>query len=108
MIDDWLKMARDIKVRTFYILFQFKISIYYFKTATAVNHYIKLIINQIFCLYLKKYLNFQRFYHDYDGFVVLHGTDTTAYGASVLSFMLESVGKTVVLTGAQVSSLLNK
>ncbi|XP_045771233.1 L-asparaginase-like [Maniola jurtina] len=56
MIDDWLKMARDIK----------------------------------------------RFYHDYDGFVVLHGTDTTAYGASVLSFMLESVGKTVVLTGAQV------
>lgn len=45
----------------------------------------------------------QKFYHDYDGFVVLHGTDTTAYGASILSFMLESVGKTVVLTGAQVS-----
>ncbi|XP_039752249.1 L-asparaginase-like [Pararge aegeria] len=56
MIEDWLKMARDIK----------------------------------------------KFYYDYDGFVVLHGTDTTAYGASVLSFMLESVGKTVVLTGAQV------
>lgn len=55
-IDDWIKMARDIK----------------------------------------------RFYHDYDGFVVLHGTDTTAYGGSVLSFMLETVGKTVVLTGAQV------
>ncbi|XP_026314152.1 L-asparaginase-like [Hyposmocoma kahamanoa] len=55
-IDDWIKMARDIK----------------------------------------------RFYHDYDGFVVLHGTDTTAYGGSVLSFMLEVVGKTVVLTGAQV------
>ncbi|VVC93047.1 unnamed protein product [Leptidea sinapis] len=44
----------------------------------------------------------KKYYHDYDGFVVLHGTDTTAYGASVLSFMLESVGKTVVLTGAQV------
>ncbi|KAH9636943.1 hypothetical protein HF086_016882 [Spodoptera exigua] len=43
-----------------------------------------------------------KFYHDYDGFVVLHGTDTTAYGASILSFMLESVGKTVVLTGAQI------
>ncbi|KAM3963825.1 L-asparaginase [Aphomia sociella] len=55
-IDDWIKMARDVK----------------------------------------------KYYHDYDGFVVLHGTDTTAYGASVLSFMLESVGKTVVLTGAQV------
>lgn len=44
----------------------------------------------------------QRFYYDYDGFVILHGTDTTAYGGSVLSFMLESVGKTVVITGAQV------
>ncbi|CAH0713814.1 unnamed protein product, partial [Brenthis ino] len=44
----------------------------------------------------------KRFYHDYDGFVVLHGTDTTAYGASIMSFMLESVGKTVVLTGAQI------
>ncbi|KAG6465289.1 hypothetical protein O3G_MSEX015053 [Manduca sexta] len=47
-------------------------------------------------------LDRMKFYHDYDGFVVLHGTDTTAYGASNLSFMLESVGKTVVLTGAQV------
>lgn len=56
VMDDWIKMARDIK----------------------------------------------RFYFDYDGFVVLHGTDTTAYGASILSFMLERVGKTVVLTGAQV------
>uniref|UniRef100_A0A2H1WGK4 asparaginase n=1 Tax=Spodoptera frugiperda TaxID=7108 RepID=A0A2H1WGK4_SPOFR len=44
----------------------------------------------------------KKYYHDYDGFVVLHGTDTTAYGASILSFMLESVGKTVVLTGAQI------
>ncbi|OWR55000.1 hypothetical protein KGM_206879 [Danaus plexippus plexippus] len=55
-IDDWIKMARDIK----------------------------------------------RFYNNYDGFVVLHGTDTMAYGASALSYMLECVGKTVVLTGAQV------
>ncbi|XP_063833164.1 L-asparaginase-like isoform X1 [Ostrinia nubilalis] len=44
----------------------------------------------------------KKYYHDYDGFVVLHGTDTTAYGASLLSFMMETVGKTVVLTGAQV------
>ncbi|GBP44015.1 L-asparaginase [Eumeta japonica] len=55
-VDDWIKMARDIK----------------------------------------------KYYDEYDGFVVLHGTDTTAYGASALSFMLESIGKTVVLTGAQV------
>lgn len=42
-------------------------------------------------------------YDDYDGFVILHGTDTMAYTASALSFMLENLGKPVVLTGAQVS-----
>lgn len=35
--------------------------------------------------------------------MVLHGTDTLAYTASALSFMLENLGKTVVITGAQVS-----
>ncbi|CAG0924877.1 unnamed protein product, partial [Notodromas monacha] len=40
-------------------------------------------------------------YHLYDGFVVLHGTDTMAYTASALSFMLENLGKTVILTGSQ-------
>ena len=40
-------------------------------------------------------------YDDYDGFVVLHGTDTMAYSASVLSFMLENLGKPVVFTGSQ-------
>ena len=39
-------------------------------------------------------------YKDYDGFVVLHGTDTMAYTASALSFMLENLNKTVVLTGS--------
>ncbi|MCM1041601.1 MAG: asparaginase [Bacteroides sp.] len=40
-------------------------------------------------------------YAAYDGFVVLHGTDTMAYTASALSFMLENLGKPVVLTGSQ-------
>lgn len=40
-------------------------------------------------------------YLHYDGFVVLHGTDTMAYTASVLSFMFENLGKPVILTGAQ-------
>ena len=40
-------------------------------------------------------------YDHYDGFVILHGTDTMAYTASALSFMLEGLGKPVVLTGAQ-------
>ena len=40
-------------------------------------------------------------YDNYDGFVVLHGTDTMAYTASALSFMLEGLSKPVVLTGSQ-------
>ncbi|MBR5611084.1 MAG: asparaginase [Bacteroidales bacterium] len=40
-------------------------------------------------------------YDKYDGFVVLHGTDTMSYTASVLSFMLENLGKPVVFTGSQ-------
>ena len=41
-------------------------------------------------------------YVRYDGFVILHGTDTMAYTASALSFMLENPGKPVILTGSQV------
>ena len=40
-------------------------------------------------------------YQFYDGFVILHGTDTMAYTASALSFMLENLGKPVILTGSQ-------
>lgn len=40
-------------------------------------------------------------YEEYDGFVVLHGSDTMAYTASFLSFMLENLNKPVILTGAQ-------
>jgi L-asparaginase len=40
-------------------------------------------------------------YEDHDGFVVLHGTDTMAYTASALSFMLDGLRKPVVFTGAQ-------
>ena len=38
----------------------------------------------------------------YDGFVILHGTDTMAYTASALSFMLENLGKTVILSGSMI------
>ncbi|XP_004082351.1 60 kDa lysophospholipase isoform X3 [Oryzias latipes] len=41
-------------------------------------------------------------YEHYDGFVILHGTDTMAYTASALSFMCEHLGKPIVLTGSQV------
>ncbi len=41
-------------------------------------------------------------YDRYDGFVVLHGTDTMSYTASALSFMLENLAKPVVFTGSQI------
>jgi L-asparaginase len=40
-------------------------------------------------------------YQAYDGFVIIHGTDTMAYSASALSFLLEDLNKPVILTGAQ-------
>ena len=40
-------------------------------------------------------------YEDYDGFVVLHGSDTMSYTASVLSFMLENLSKPIIFTGSQ-------
>ncbi|KWU43556.1 asparaginase-domain-containing protein, partial [Rhodotorula sp. JG-1b] len=47
----------------------------------------------------------ERNYQSFDGFIVLHGTDTLAFSASALSFLLEDLGRaglTVVLTGAQI------
>lgn len=41
-------------------------------------------------------------YEQFDGFVVFHGTDTMAYTASALSFMLENLGKPVIVTGSQI------
>jgi L-asparaginase len=40
-------------------------------------------------------------YEQYDGFVIIHGTDTMAYSASALSYLLEDLNKPVILTGAQ-------
>lgn len=43
-----------------------------------------------------------RHYDDFDGFIVLHGTDTMAYTASALPFMLQGLRKPVILTGSQI------
>ncbi|XP_013386509.1 L-asparaginase-like [Lingula anatina] len=42
------------------------------------------------------------YYEGFDGFVILHGTDTMAYTASALSFMFENLGKPIILTGSQI------
>ena len=47
-------------------------------------------------------LELQAHYNEYDGFIVVHGTDTMAYTASALSFMLRGLSKPVILTGSQI------
>lgn len=46
----------------------------------------------------------EKFYNAYDGFVILHGSDTMAFTASALSFMLKNLNKPVILTGSQLPS----
>ena len=41
-------------------------------------------------------------YNNYDGFIIIQGTDTMAYTSSALSFALKNLGKPVVLTGSQI------
>ena len=52
-------------------------------------------------IWIKIAKTIERNYHKYDGFVILHGTDTMAYTASALSYMFENLDKPIVLTGAQ-------
>lgn len=47
-------------------------------------------------------LDIQKYYADVDGFVILHGTDTMAYTAAALHFLLPNIAKPVVLTGSQI------
>lgn len=53
------------------------------------------------CHWVKMAKLIEENYESYDGFVILHGSDTMAYTASALSFMLENLNKPVILTGSQ-------
>lgn len=47
-------------------------------------------------------LDIKNRYHDFDGFLILHGTDTMSYTASALSFVFENLSKPVIITGSQI------
>lgn len=47
-------------------------------------------------------LDIQKRYHDFDGFIILHGTDTMSYSAAALSFLFENLSKPVIITGSQI------
>lgn len=78
-MDDWINIAKDLRVIS--LLFSFRVS-------DSSNLFVCFV--------------FQRSYELFDGFVILHGTDTLAYTACALSFMLENLGKTVIVTGSQI------
>ncbi|MEC9093760.1 MAG: asparaginase [Planctomycetota bacterium] len=54
------------------------------------------------CNWLSIAKDIQQRYEEFDGFIVMHGTDTMAYTASALSFLLRNLGKPVILTGSQI------
>ena len=50
----------------------------------------------------------EQYYHKFDAFVIIHGTDTMCYTASALSFIFDNLSKPVIITGAQVMVNLSK
>ncbi|CAF1560724.1 unnamed protein product, partial [Didymodactylos carnosus] len=58
--------------------------------------------NMTFDNYIQIALNIKDVYELFDGFVILHGTDTMSYTAAALSFMFEHLSKPIVLTGSQI------
>jgi len=74
--------------------FNYKIDSYCFDPVIDSSN-----MNPEFWVRLAEVIEFN--YEKYDGFVVLHGTDTMSYTASMLSFMLENLNKPVVFTGSQ-------
>lgn len=46
-------------------------------------------------------------YNEYDGFIITHGTDTLAYTAAALSYMIQGSPKPIILTGAKLNKLEN-
>jgi len=75
-VNDWKRIATDIGVSFYFSIYRY--------SSFIVDFFL------------------QECYERYDGFVILHGTDTMAYTASALAFMLENLGKPVVITGAQI------
>lgn len=74
--------------------FNYRISTYQFNPPIDSSD-----MEPVYWAKLVKIINYN--YDNFDGFVILHGTDTMAYTASALSFMLENLAKPVILTGSQ-------
>ncbi|KAI0221491.1 hypothetical protein L0F63_001653 [Massospora cicadina] len=70
----------------------------------AIKEYAKLLDSSNITIkdWIRMATDIETYYPHFDAFIILHGTDTMAYTASALSFMLENLGKTVIITGSQV------
>ncbi|KAL6636441.1 asparaginase-domain-containing protein [Neocallimastix sp. 'constans'] len=80
------------------------VSLYGKRTIYTIYEYDELIdsANLVLKDWVKIATDIEINYNLFDSFIILHGTDTMAFSASALSFMLENLGKTVILTGSQV------
>ncbi|ORX82603.1 asparaginase-domain-containing protein, partial [Anaeromyces robustus] len=80
------------------------VSLYGKRTIYTIYEYEELIdsANLLLKDWVKIATDIEINYYLFDAFIILHGTDTMAFSASALSFMLENLGKTVILTGSQV------
>jgi len=80
------------------------VSLYGKRTIYTIYEYDELIDSANLTLkdWIKIATDIEINYNLFDAFIILHGTDTMAFSASALSFMLENLGKTVILTGSQV------
>ncbi|CAF0773664.1 unnamed protein product [Adineta steineri] len=72
--------------------------------AYYIKEYVPLLdsTNMTYDNYIHIALDIKEVYNLFDGFVILHGTDTMSYTAAALSFMFENLSKPVVLTGSQI------
>lgn len=98
-----------VKKSNNYVPINFKELITYFPELDQLNYYLEIIgfnppidsaeVNPK--IWLKIIDIIEKNYTKFDGFVILHGTDTMAYSASAVSFMLQNLNKPVVFTGSQ-------
>lgn len=100
--EDWIRIGKDIEVLAAECI-NSSCNIHIALKTYMVEKMINVTVNNSLFFFL---VLFQKNYQSYDGFVILHGTDTMSYTASALSYMCENLGKPVVVTGSQVKEML--
>ncbi|XP_019860890.1 PREDICTED: L-asparaginase-like [Amphimedon queenslandica] len=102
------RLLAEIIVKLFsfvpFPLFLYSLTIRNYRILYGIKEYTPLLDSSNMSMTDWAYIasDIRKYYAKFDAFVILHGTDTMAYTASALSFMLENLGKTIILTGSQI------